>query len=179
MSNYKIIPTLEFADAIKLASHRLLDFSGRSRRSEFWFWMLIIMIVNYVVSKVLSVIPMVSALAQILVMCFGLSATARRLHDVGKSAIWVYLSFAFGIMMNMAIFIPGAQIMATFLVSGSNGLEKMIEEDPSPFIIIGLLSLLFSIVSLIVVIFCCLDGKREANEYGESPKYIADEAEAE
>ena len=40
-------PQLSVAEAVKLALGRLTDFSGRSRRSEFWWWMAIVILVNY------------------------------------------------------------------------------------------------------------------------------------
>ena len=93
----KELPTLGFTEAVKLASGRILDFKGRSRRSEFWWWMLIVLVANWVFSLFISDF-LVSSIIATIVMFFGLAATARRLQDADKSAWWVYISYALGIL---------------------------------------------------------------------------------
>ncbi|MBO6032315.1 MAG: DUF805 domain-containing protein, partial [Prevotella sp.] len=83
----RALPQLGFAEAVKLASSRILDFKGRSRRSEFWWWMLIVLVANWVFSLFISDL-LVSSIISTIVMFFGLAATARRLHDADKSAWW-------------------------------------------------------------------------------------------
>ena len=171
----KELPSLGFLEAIKLASSRILDFSGRSRRSEFWWWMLIIMIANWLVSTFISNL-MISTLLAIIVMFFGLAVTARRLHDAGKSAWWVYISYAIGIVYNFLASTSPA-IVKVMEEAKSGGLstktmEKMMTEHAGDFTTFGFLGLLMAIVALIVVIMCTLDSKPAPNKYGQSPKYV-------
>ena len=171
----KELPSLGFLEAIKLASSRILDFSGRSRRSEFWWWMLIIMIANWLVSTFISNL-MISTLLAIIVMFFGLAVTARRLHDAGKSAWWVYISYAIGIVYNFLASTSPA-IVKVMEGAKSGGLstktmEKMMTEHAGDFTTFGFLGLLMAIVALIVVIMCTLDSKPAPNKYGQSPKYV-------
>ena len=171
----KELPSLGFLEAIKLASSRILDFSGRSRRSEFWWWMLIIMIANWLVSTFISNL-MISTLLAIIVMFFGLAVTARRLHDAGKSAWWVYISYAIGIVYNFLASTSPA-IVKVMEEAKSGGLstktmEKMMTEHAGDFTAFGFLGLLMAIVALIVVIMCTLDSKPAPNKYGQSPKYV-------
>ena len=173
----KELPSLGFLEAIKLASSRILDFSGRSRRSEFWWWMLIIMIANWLVSTFISNL-MISTLLAIIVMFFGLAVTARRLHDAGKSAWWVYISYAIGIVYNFLASTSPA-IVKVMEEAKSGGLstktmEKMMTEHAGDFTTFGFLGLLMAIVALIVVIMCTLDSKPAPNKYGQSPKYVYD-----
>ncbi|MBO4892299.1 MAG: DUF805 domain-containing protein [Prevotella sp.] len=171
----KELPSLGFIEAIKLASSRILDFSGRSRRSEFWWWILIIMIANWLVSTFISNL-MISTLLAIIVMFFGLAVTARRLHDAGKSAWWVYISYAIGIVYNFLASTSPA-IVKVMEEAKSGGLstktmEKMMTEHAGDFTTFGFLGLLMAIVALIVVIMCTLDSKPAPNKYGQSPKYV-------
>ena len=171
----KELPSLGFIEAIKLASSRILDFSGRSRRSEFWWWMLIIMIANWLVSTFVSNL-MISTLMAIIVMFFGLAVTARRLHDAGKSAWWVYISYAIGIIYNVLASTSPA-IVKVMEEAKSGGLstktmEQMMTEHAGDFTTFGFLGLLMAIVALIVVIMCTIDSKPAPNQYGQSPKYV-------
>ena len=171
----KELPSLGFVEAIKLASSRILEFSGRSRRSEFWWWMLIVIIANWLVSTFISNL-MISTLLAIIVMFFGLAVTARRLHDAGKSAWWVYISYAIGIVYNFLASTSPA-IVKVMEEAKSGGLstktmEKMMTEHAGDFTTFGFLGLLMAIVALIVVIMCTLDSKPAPNKYGQSPKYV-------
>ncbi|HIZ05846.1 MAG TPA: DUF805 domain-containing protein [Candidatus Phocaeicola gallistercoris] len=40
MERFKVIPSLTFVEALKLALNKTLLFKGRSRRSEYWWTML-------------------------------------------------------------------------------------------------------------------------------------------
>jgi len=171
----KELPPLGFIEAIKLASSRILDFNGRSRRSEFWWWMLIVIIANWLVSTFISNL-MISTLLAIIVMFFGLAVTARRLHDAGKSAWWVYISYAIGIVYNFLASTSPA-IVKVMEEAKSGGLstktmEKMMTEHPGDFTTLGFLGLLMAIMALIVVIMCMIDSKPAPNKYGPSPKYV-------
>ena len=86
IDNMKALPQLGFVEAVKLASSRILDFKGRSRRSEFWWWMLIVMIANWVITSFVSNL-LVSSIIATIIMFFGLAVTVRRLQDSGKSAL--------------------------------------------------------------------------------------------
>ena len=78
------------------AFRRVADWSGRSRRSEFWGFFLI----NLIITASLAVLSQTGAgfaiayLVYALVVLFpGLGVTVRRLHDCGKSGGWVLLGF--------------------------------------------------------------------------------------
>ncbi len=75
------------------------DFQGRSRRREFWFFVL----ANLAVSIVLGIIDKVvfgkpgggplQGLYGLIAFVPGLALSFRRLHDIGKSAWWILISF--------------------------------------------------------------------------------------
>ncbi len=83
-----------FFQAIKLAFAQYTDFSGRSRRSEFWWFALYSLIGSSIVS---AYVPDFLLLWSLLMLIPNLSLCVRRLHDVGRSGrflLWILLPFA-------------------------------------------------------------------------------------
>ncbi len=84
---------MSFVDAIKSVFSHYVDFSGRARRSEYWYFFLFTMLVNVVTSGLaaavdaLSFVQIIASLAMLLP---GLAVAVRRLHDIGKSG-WCLL----------------------------------------------------------------------------------------
>ena len=169
------LPSLGFIEAVKLASSRILEFKGRSRRSEFWWWMLVVIISNWVITAFAPSL-LVSSIMSIIIMFFGLAATARRLQDSGKSAVWVYISYALGCATQLITSTSTTvnRIMEE-LSTGSfddRAIEKIVEKGSGDITLLSCLSLAMGILALIVIIMCLLDSTRGANKYGESPKYV-------
>ena len=74
------------------------NFSGRARRSEYWYWVLFVMIVGIILQIVSAFI---GTIGSILIIIWGLGAFipniavgVRRLHDIDKSGWWLFLSLA-------------------------------------------------------------------------------------
>ena len=74
-----------FVDAIKLFFINYVNFNGRSTKSEYWYGYLF----TFLVSLVTSWIPVLGGLISLGLMIPGIAISVRRLHDTGKS--WVYL----------------------------------------------------------------------------------------
>ena len=81
---------VSFMDAIRLFFTRYADFGGRSRRSEFWWAVLFINIVNILLSEIIPDYDWIWSLA---ILVPTLALEFRRLHDVGKSGWWILWSF--------------------------------------------------------------------------------------
>ena len=145
----QILPQVSFSQAIKLAFKNYANCSGRSRRSEFWFFYLFIygstMVFVFALSFIISIIAPFSSsdgnnseFPVIIFIVFGcilfayiiaisiplISVTVRRLHDTGKSGFYYFVTF-----------IP--------MVGG-----------------------------WLLLYFCIIDSDPNTNEYGPSPKYI-------
>ena len=45
-----VVPQLDFMQALKLSTSRLKDMTGRSRRSEFWWTILAVGVLNIILS---------------------------------------------------------------------------------------------------------------------------------
>ena len=89
-------------DAVKKAFAGYCDYASRSRRSEYWFFVLFDVLVIFVVGLIFGVIfgfiglgQVASAIVAIveLVLFFGfmLPLSVRRLHDTGKSGWFILL----------------------------------------------------------------------------------------
>lgn len=107
---------LSFFDAIKLGFKRYVDFNGRSRRSEYWYFTLF----NVLVSTFLQILTLLSiglsegpssfsiviscitSLYFLLVLLPSFAVNVRRLHDIGKSGfnlLWVLVPILGSILL--------------------------------------------------------------------------------
>jgi uncharacterized membrane protein YhaH (DUF805 family) len=82
-----------FADAIRSVFSKYVVFSGRARRSEFW-WFTLFAVILYIVAAIIdkaignSILSLILGLALLLP---SLAVTVRRLHDTGRSGWWILL----------------------------------------------------------------------------------------
>ena len=87
--------------AIDKAFRNYLNFSGRSIRSEFWYFFLFILIGNFLTNLIDTYIigyhpeemGIISGIFFFATAIPQLSLIFRRLHDTGKSGWWFLLSF--------------------------------------------------------------------------------------
>jgi uncharacterized membrane protein YhaH (DUF805 family) len=92
---------MNFGDAVKSFWSKYVDFSGRARRSEYWWVVLFLVIVTLPLSIVDLVlfgelvldagIGVLTALFTLAILLPGLSLSVRRLHDIGMSGWFVLL----------------------------------------------------------------------------------------
>ena len=95
-----------FGQAISSGFGNLTNFSGRASRSEFWWWMLFVWIVNVIIGGILNIaVPNDGSssmgffasvawwIVYIIFFLATLSVAVRRLHDTGRSGWWVLLQF--------------------------------------------------------------------------------------
>jgi len=72
------------------------QFSGRSRRTEYWMFALINFIIAIVIGFVEGIIGspgLLGMLYALAVLIPGIAVTMRRLHDTGRSGWWILISF--------------------------------------------------------------------------------------
>ena len=79
-----IFPKVSFFKALELGYRRAPDFRGRSRRSEYWWWVLFTTSINIL----LGWIPIIGILITLLLLIPTISLTTRRLHDINLSGWW-------------------------------------------------------------------------------------------
>ncbi|GAA1726084.1 DUF805 domain-containing protein [Isoptericola hypogeus] len=120
---------MSFPDSVKSVFSQYATFSGRARRSEFWFWYLFLVIVGGVVGTVVGIVAassydattetfgaglyVVSSLVSLVWLALVLPTLAvmvRRLHDQDKSGFFWFLSLiplVGGIIMIVLYALPG------------------------------------------------------------------------
>lgn len=168
MEKYFATPQLEFMEAVQLAWSRLFDFKGRSRRSEFWWFLLAYWVCYFFVNLLLGIfLPYLTAtIVGCLIMILIVGVTIRRLQDGGHSKWWVILSFI--LLSTYNIYIAQSDMMFELMSINPNA-DVIVKEMSSPFMVF--LSLANMVLSITIFVFCLIDGKPGPNKYGESPKY--------
>lgn len=174
MESYKTTPSLGFAEGVKLAAGRMVQFNGRSRRSEFWWFMLAYIIVTQIISWIATYAAddYVATIVGLLTPLLALAVTVRRLQDGGHSKWWVISSYLFNIIYTIGLTRNG---MMEIMESVNPDMEELIACFSSPEVIIGSLGSL--VTALPTIVFCFMDGTPADNPYGPSPKYTAIEEE--
>jgi len=119
---------MNFTDSITTCFRKYVDFHGRARRSEFWYWVLFVFLVGIVASVLDSALGLggrtdisdglflrsgiLSGLASLALFLPGLAVAVRRLHDVGQSGWWVLLNlipFIGSLILIFAFYIRDSQ----------------------------------------------------------------------
>ena len=92
---------MSFQDAVRTClQQRYADFNGRSRRSEFWFFVLFSAIVRAIANVIDAIVHtgnantggVVSFLVFLALLVPSLAVSARRLHDTGRSGWWLLIA---------------------------------------------------------------------------------------
>lgn len=86
---------MSFVDAIKTCFQKYVDFNGRARRSEYWWFNLFVGVVSGVLmmlGKHISFFGILSTVFGLATLIPSLSVTVRRFHDIGKRWPWILIS---------------------------------------------------------------------------------------
>jgi uncharacterized membrane protein YhaH (DUF805 family) len=116
---------MSFTDAIRSVFSQYVGFSGRARRSEFWYWTLFQIIVGIVASILDRAVfdrnnAAFSAIIGLGLLLPSLAVAVRRLHDSGRTGWWLLIGL---------IPVIGTIILIVFYVQDSQGDNKY---GPSP-----------------------------------------------
>ena len=86
---------MNFAQAISSGFSKYVQFSGRSSRSEYWYWTLFVIIISIAANVVDGMLEsgLVSGIVGLAVLLPGLAVSSRRLHDIDRSFWWVLITF--------------------------------------------------------------------------------------
>ena len=123
---------MSFAEAIRTCFRKYVDFKGRARRSEYWYWVLFTVIVGIaagILDSALGLDPQpttgenfvttttgpIANITSLALFLPGLAVAVRRLHDRDKSGWWILLNLIFVIGSLILLFgyyikdsVPGA-----------------------------------------------------------------------
>ena len=112
--NMRTKPSVNFIESIKFGIIKSFNFKGRSRRSEFWYYFILLILILFSISYFISyniinsrkklietlLFPFICAFVFFLTVSL-LSLIVRRLHDIGKSAwnCFLFLIPIFGVIL--------------------------------------------------------------------------------
>lgn len=142
-------------DWMLMPLRRYAEFSGRSRRKEYWMYILLLIIVTLVVSFVEGLLGLngmigglygpVSALLVLGTLIPSLAVGIRRLHDTNRTGWWMLV----GIVPYVA--------SAALLYSGN-------------LVLAGTLGFVALGAAILLLVFMVLEGTKGPNRFGPDPK---------
>ena len=155
---------------------RYAEFSGRSRRKEFWMWVLFTVIVSIVLGVIdgllgfstprssmaasstgagfaaMTNIGILGGIWSLGTLIPSIAVGVRRLHDTDRSGWWILLP--------LGPYLVGIVLMITATASGSLGTIGLA----------GILVLIGLVCAIVLLVFYCLPGTPGPNKYGPDPK---------
>ena len=141
-------------DWMLMPLRRYAEFSGRSRRKEYWMYVLLMIIVGVVIGLIEATLELtgmigpygpLSGLFGLATFIPNIAVTIRRLHDTNRSGWWMLV----GVVPYVA--------MVAAVVSGNIAL-------------VGILGFVALAGMIVLLVFVLLDGTKGPNKYGEDPK---------
>lgn len=172
------MPQLTFGEAVKTCLKKYADFTGRARRSEYWFFYLFYILVVVVASFVFVILgllgmPKIIGTFGNLVVTLGFilpqyAVMFRRLHDTGRSGWWIGSYLLFGLVVAAQVVF----VALDYVQYGGMGMMcEFVTENVGAFVGLLLTGGIAVVWNIALIVLCVLDSKPEANKYGPSPKY--------
>ena len=179
-------PRLTFKEAIGECLGKYATFTGRSRRSEYWWFGLFVLILTLIPSGLAIAtegilgktenafcIVILMGVASFVVVLWtiipSLAVQTRRLHDVGRSGWWI----VGGVVVGLLYPIAKSVVLGFEALDCENEVQNLIDAQVST--LGGTVMLLLALVglglSIAVFVFSLQDSHRGENKYGPSPKY--------
>ena len=144
-------------DQILEPFRRAFDYSGRSRRREYWLYALLTFVVLNVIGWIEETLGLAGAnggssspvggIVWLGLMIPGLAVAIRRLHDSNRAGWWVLLP------------------LAPFLLWIAAMIAGLYRESHFPFVLIAIF-----VAPLAFLVLMCLPGTRGPNRFGPDPK---------
>lgn len=141
-----------------------LKIKGRSRRKEYWYPILMTVIISVIASILNDFLPVSHIIAEIIYWVFNIATIiatftvmVRRLHDIGMSMLLpliIHLTPLVFLIIGIIVTLINPQI---YFSIGSS------------LVLVGG-SLLYLVISIIVIVICCIEGHKNENKYGINPK---------
>jgi uncharacterized membrane protein YhaH (DUF805 family) len=161
---------MTFTQAVRSALTSYATFSGRARRSEYWWFYLFTLLVGVATSLIDALlnaafnneIGIAGVITSLALLLPTLAVTSRRLHDTGRTGWWMLL--------------PAIPLVATIVVAIAALFSVLFSADaggtPAPALIALLVAcvLLTLTAGIVLTVFLCLNSSPGPNKYGPSPK---------
>ena len=130
------------------------EFQGRSRRKEYWMYVLLLVVVGIVIGIVEGILGLrgmvgpygpISALFMLATLVPSLAVGVRRLHDTNRSGWWLLVGYG-PFLLSLCLMLLG---IAQFAM---------------------ILSILALVGFVVLLVFMVLEGNKGPNQYGPDPK---------
>jgi uncharacterized membrane protein YhaH (DUF805 family) len=149
----------------KVVFENYANFSGRARRSEYWYFTLVNLIIAFAttaIDKTLDLKFGVNSLYSLAVFIPGLAVSVRRLHDVGKSGWLLLIVYLVIIAAAVSLVVAGFATMGGSFSAGMG---------------VGLIVPIIIILALVIwmLVLFCTNGDEGENKYGPDPKRNGEE----
>ena len=131
---------MSLVDSVRTVLSKYADFSGRARRSELWWWALVVAVVGNVLFYVLGASAWeramlngdtasaaggvgfaIYSLLTLAVILPNLAVQVRRLHDTGRSGAWWFI-----------VFVPFAGVIMLIVWWATEGTRGANQYGPDP-----------------------------------------------
>jgi uncharacterized membrane protein YhaH (DUF805 family) len=112
---------MSFTEAIQTCFHKYVGFSGRARRSEYWWFALFALLVSIVATSLDAVFGtmdgdtnagVIAGIASLALLLPSIAVAIRRLHDTSRSGWWILIGL---------IPIVGWIVLLVFYLQSSRG----------------------------------------------------------
>lgn len=171
---------MTFGESIKTCFRKYAEFNGRATRSEFWYFVLFLVLVDLGVGFLsgLFMIPLIlkgefnadsilstslpfkiiSLVVGLAFLLPNLSVWTRRLHDRNKSGWWIVTYFVLC-------------LVPAFLLNSMVDHVDQLNENTGGGVILGLavLVILVTVLAIVLLVWCCKRGTIGPNQYGPDP----------
>ena len=172
-------PMMDPVTAVKTCFKKYFDFKGRARRSEFWWFVLFVIIVSSALTFLSALVPAIGYLSlafSLAVIIPQFAALVRRLHDTNHSGWWALLMVLcfLGYYGCFAYLLgPNIENLVNITDPMEMGMQMVDSIQASPGVATAMMVCLFGaiILAIVNIIFAVFDSKWNTNKYGPSPKY--------
>lgn len=146
---------------------RYVDFGGRSSRSEFWWFTLLLFIVRLIIGIIdvatfdpwsydrFRFIEIISIIFNLFILLPSIAVSVRRLHDINRTGLWVLLWTGFYVLGTILMFVGGLLVIGGDFGSGG--------------FMLVLTAVIFIGVPIWQIVWCCLPPVDQGNRFGPNP----------
>jgi uncharacterized membrane protein YhaH (DUF805 family) len=177
---------MSFVGAIQSGFRNYVNFRGKASRSEFWYWVLFVVLIGLVVSTIESVIwpadelqgdwmqdlsnisaqpTPLSNILSIALFLPNLAVTARRFHDAGFSGKWLLLQL---VPLGYGIFAGAGAVVV--LNSAAPGMLTRDELLSLIFLVLPIFALLLAVMVIFLVM-----ALRPSRSFYDGNRYVEPE----
>lgn len=158
--NFTATPMMGFMEAIKTCFQKYANFNGRARRSEFWWFYLLTSIPTWIMSGLFQWKMAVKSELESQAFSAVLNGNTDELMAKAQQVDSIF---------GPACIILSIIMLALLIPSLAAWVRRLHDVGKSGHML--WLILVCGIGGLIPLFMCIADGKPEANQYGESPKF--------